>query len=331
MRKTCALCLLLVGLLLQPLSVRAVSDSDLLLSAYLRYQLSEKVAEHSQGLIQNAPEPVAKEVDRAVKVWAGEQNTAIREMLWARFQDDAKTRFTDFVAQYTTAENGGDLAYLNQICGDLRMGTPCPSDYAGLRRLIMESDLQQNVLESSRLLGDVQTWLDLKGRGESVPPLQAWLARDQKEPAAAPKKPVVKKPANPLADAEVPAGEFNPEEGETASPLQSFDQMRQERRARALEESQAGMQQVAAERDAAEQEYAQKKAAFAAAEAENIKRHAEKLAANEQQALEQRQNSWAAKIKGVIGSTISAGSGAFFGGVGQRAGEEAAKELFGDK
>ena len=59
MRKTCALCLLLVGLLLQPLSVRAVSDSDLLLSAYLRYQLSEKVAEHSQGLIQNAPEPVA--------------------------------------------------------------------------------------------------------------------------------------------------------------------------------------------------------------------------------------------------------------------------------
>jgi capsule polysaccharide export protein KpsE/RkpR len=110
--------------------------------------------------------------------------------------------------------------------------------------------------------------------------------------------------------------------------LASFSASRSERRAKALEEAQAGMQQVAAERQAAEQEYAAAKTAAAQAEADAMRKHADKLAAAEQEALEQRKNSWSGRLKQIVSTTIGAAGGAFFGGVGSRAGEAAANAVF---
>jgi FtsZ-binding cell division protein ZapB len=104
--------------------------------------------------------------------------------------------------------------------------------------------------------------------------------------------------------------------------------MRKKRSERRLEEAQAGMEQVASERQAAEEEYAAKKTAAAQAEAEAMKRHADKLAATEKDALEQRKNSWVNRLKSIVGATVSAATGAFTGGIGTRAGQEAANAIF---
>ena len=59
-----------------------------------------------------------------------------------------------------------------------------------------------------------------------------------------------------------------------------------------------------------------------------MKRHADKLAATEKDALEQRKNSWGNRLKSIVGATVSAATGAFTGGIGTRAGQEAANAIF---
>lgn len=112
------------------------------------------------------------------------------------------------------------------------------------------------------------------------------------------------------------------------NPLDAYSRMRKTKRERALAEAHAGMQQVAAEREAAEKEYAAEQAARARAEAEAMKAHAQKLAAVEKEAMEQRQNSWGSRIKRIIGGTLSAATGAFSGGIGAAAGQRAVQEIF---
>jgi len=123
-------------------------------------------------------------------------------------------------------------------------------------------------------------------------------------------------------------GEFVEEEEDDESFLDSFTGLRNEKRDRMLEEAKAGMEQVAAERKAAEDDYAQRKLAAAQKEAEAMKRHAQDLAAAEEQALKQRERSWGSRLKRIVGATVSAAGGAFLGGVGERAGQEAADALF---
>jgi hypothetical protein len=71
--------------------------------------------------------------------------------------------------------------------------------------------------------------------------------------------------------------------------------------------------------------------AAAQAEAAALQRHAEKLAAVEKDALDQRQNSWTSKLKNIVASTVSTATGVFFGSVGQRAGEAVTDAVFNDK
>jgi len=120
------------------------------------------------------------------------------------------------------------------------------------------------------------------------------------------------------------------EEPANANSLEAFGAQRKDRRDRLVKEAQEGMAQVSAERQQAEQELASKKQAEAQAEAEAIKNHAQRLADTEKQALDQEQNSWSAKLKGVVGATISAAGGAFFGGIGAQAGQMAANAIFQD-
>ena len=93
-------------------------------------------------------------------------------------------------------------------------------------------------------------------------------------------------------------------------------------------DAEAGMAQVANERRIADEEYNAKKQAAAAAEAAAMQAQAQKLAAAEQEAVVQDQNSWKTRIKGIVATAIGATGSAFLGNVGGRIGEEASRALF---
>jgi phage terminase Nu1 subunit (DNA packaging protein) len=121
------------------------------------------------------------------------------------------------------------------------------------------------------------------------------------------------------------------EESPEPNPFDDYRASRQAKRKRAMEQAREGMSAVAGERQAAESEAASKKLAAAQAEAAAMQKHAEKLAAVEQEALEQRKNSWSARLKNIVASTVSTATGVFFGSVGQRAGEAVTDAVFNDK
>ncbi len=121
---------------------------------------------------------------------------------------------------------------------------------------------------------------------------------------------------------------FKAEADTESTPRNLFAEARKKKQERRAAEAQAAMQQIATERQNAEQELASKKQAEAQAEADAVKNQAQKLAATEKQALEQQQNSWGNKLKALVGTTISAAGGAFFGGIGAQAGQMAANALF---
>ena len=307
----------------------ATLDNAVLGQCYLKFMLYQQVAAQANGVAAEAPQADQDQIRKAAADWSASKTRSVRSLLTARFQDDARGKFEQFVADYTTAEKTADPEFLARMIAAFGFA-PAPADYASLRKSAIDSFLQPDVAEGSKWLGEVQTWADVRAKTPGTPDLSIWLTRDQPAAAAKPakqKKPAVKKP-DTLADAEAEMGEFAAGEEDVANPLDNFDEMRKKRSERKLEEAQAGMEQVASEREAAEQEYAAKKTAAAQAEAEAMKRHADKLAATEKDALEQRKNSWVNRLKSIVGATVSAATGAFTGGIGTRAGEEAANAIF---
>lgn len=316
---------------------KAAAETALLCKTYFRYLLSQEVSSQAAALGKDAREPDAQQIRSAASAWSGRQMVAIRQALEGSFGDGARQRFEEFVAKYTTGERAEDTAMLQELSAALQLD-PQPTDYSMLRQAVVQGPLADDMLAASKWLGEIQTWMDVRRKDKDVPALDAWLTRSEPAEVATgwqwkktgSPKPAASAPANPLAAAEPEMGAYEDQGGDEGSPLDTFGELRKKKREKALEEAQAGMQQVAAERQAAEEEYGQKKLAEAQAEAENIKRHAEKLAAVEKEALDQRQNSWSARLKKIVGSTISAATGAFTGGIGTRAGEEAADALFKD-
>ena len=303
-------------------------DASVLGQCYLKFMLFQQVAAQADTVAAAAPQADQDQIKKAAADWSAAKTRSVRTMLTARFPDDARAKFEQFVADYTTAEKAGDPQFLARISEAFGF-SPAPADYASLRKSAIDSFLQPDMAEGSKWLGEIQTWVDVRGKTPGTPDLAVWLTRDQ--PAAAPAKKAKKKPVkkpDSLEAAEAGLGEFTAGEEEVSNPLDSFDEMRKNRSERKLEEAQAGMEQVASEREAAEQEYAAKKTAAAQAEAEAMKRHADKLAATEKDALEQRKNSWVNRLKSIVGATVSAATGAFTGGIGTRAGQEAANAIF---
>jgi len=206
-----------------------------------------------------------------------------------------------------------------------------PADYAPLRDDVMKNDLPGDIEAAGAFLGNVQTWLGLrKKKGAEAPPLAVWLDRDSKVPPVVEKKPKKKKRRNSLRDAEAAAGTFVEAPDDGGSVLGTFGTARNERRQKALKDAEAGMAQVAEERRIADEEYNAKKQAAAAAEAAAMQAQAQKLAAAEQEAVEQDQNSWKTRVKGIVSSAVGAAGSAFLGGVGSRVGEAAAQAVFKD-
>lgn len=306
----------------------ASPDLAVLGRCYMKFLLSQQVAAQAGVIAQDALEGDVPQIKRAASDWSAAKSRDLRKELTAQFGDGARVRFEQFVGDYTTAEKAGDTNLLAQMSKSFEL-SPAPPDYASLRRSAIDNFLQQDMAGGSKWLGEIQTWIDVRKKAKDTPDLAIWLTRDQPTVVTkrAKKKPAAKKP-NSLESAEADMGEFTAQEEDVASPLDSFDDMRKKRSERKLEEAQAGMEQVASERQAAEEEYAAKKTAAAQAEADAMKRHADKLAATEKDALEQRKNSWVNRLKSIVGATVSAATGAFTGGIGTRAGQEAANAIF---
>lgn len=313
-------------------SLAAVSSfagtDELLLTEFYRFRLADSAAEQAAALAPATDADAAAEIKRAVAAWKAARVAAVRSNLQQQLGDGARGEFQTFVEEYTRAEKQADAAYLGALAATA--GLPQPAHYDELARLVLQKHLRQDMEAAAEFLGEIETWLNVRTKDESAPPLDAWLHRHEaSQPVAQTTRSASSvRQRNPLREAEAPAGDFATPDESSESGVAAFAAARMERREKALQEAQAGMQQVAAERDAAEKEYAAAKTAAAQAEADAMRKHAEKLAAVEQEALEQRKNSWSGRLKQIVSTTIGAAGGAFFGGVGSRAGEAAANAVF---
>ncbi len=300
------------------------ADTDVLLRSFVHFSLAQEVRSQAMLLADNAPATEAEQIRTVTDDWFHDETGRMRTDLDAHFGEDAREQFEDFVADYTAAENTGDPDYLYWLAThtDIRGN---PADYAELRQLALARWLNVPLAEGIRLLSEIQTWADLRAREPGTPALDYWLERDEqpRPETSAPQRPI-----NPLAAAEASPPEWQETGTSQSSSLDAFAQRRRERREQAMQSAQAGMQQMALERQSAEQEYAARVMAEAQADAEAMRAQAQKLATAEAEAMAQRENSWGNRIKRIVGATVSAGVGAFTGGVGAEAGRRAADEVF---
>ncbi|MDD2241367.1 MAG: hypothetical protein PHO14_06025 [Kiritimatiellae bacterium] len=294
-----------------------------LLQAYTHFLITGQVQAQGIALGNDLDEPAQAEVRAALNQWSDQQHTTVRTRLEQALGETAREKFETFVSQISSAEQQADPVFLEE----LRSAYPsAPHSYEALRAQVAQLELMDDLQAGADLLAEIQTWADMRVRGSTAIPLPLWLTRS--ETAAAPPPPPAR-PSNPLRAAEAPAPERNDwGEMETSSPLGALAQSREDKRQKVRDQAMAGMQQMAQEREAAEQEYAAKKAAAAQAEADNMRRQAEKLASVEAEALEQRKNSWGNRLKSILGATVQAAVGGFTGGVGTRAASEAVDAIF---
>lgn len=295
--------------------------------ALLHYTLVREVREAAERLAADAVPTDAAAIKEVADDWVTAQIAQMRKQLELAYGDTARGRFESFAEDFLAAESDGNEQFLGRLAQALGVRPP-PSDYAALRRWAMEKWLSAPLAEGTRLLSELQTWTEIRRRDPKAPKLEAWLERNLTASAPTLPQQPPPRPRNPLAEAEARAPEFEPAAVAPAAALDTFAQQRRERRARALEQAQAGMSQLAAERQAFEQEAAARKLAQAQAEAEAMKAQAQKLAAAEEEALKQRENSWGNRLKRLVAGTIGAATGAFSGGIGAEAGRRAAMEIF---
>jgi len=315
--------MVLAGLLLTcaPLWASPPSPDAVLLVQYLRFSLASQVAQQVEQLAGGQEPGRQAEMRSYATAWQSSCKAGIRENLQRQFGPDGRSRFEAFVNELQRAEGTRDAAVLARYAGSFAFSGQAPLTFAELRSRVLQEHLAEDVQEASALLARLQLWTE-SSTGRS---LQDWMSDAGATPAA---RTQPAPPRNALREAEAGASDWQAPGEDEGSPMSSFDKARQERRARALEDARAGMEQVAEERRAAEEEYGQKKMAEAQADADAVKRQSERLAATEQEALEQRQKSWGNRLKSIVGATISAATGAFTGGIGTRAGQEAANALF---
>ncbi|MCX7009045.1 MAG: hypothetical protein NTY53_17655 [Kiritimatiellaeota bacterium] len=323
----------ILGLLVAACSAATapVSEHALLLRAYFHVMLIQQMPAQVRHVTQAVPEADAAQIQEALTVWMQTQLATTRAELTTRLGEQSRERFEQFVADYSVAESKGNIRFLTTMVAGLGLEQNPPQTYQALHEFVTTTLLKADLQTASKFLSDLQTWLKLKTNTPDMPPLQAWLNRDQALDAAPKSAPAVAPApsrAQLLAEREAAPAEFKPEAETSPSARETYAAARKERQARRMEVAQAGMQQVAAERQSAEQEQAAQKTTMAQAEAEAIKNQAQKLAAVEKQAMEQQQNSWGNKLKAIVGTTISAAGGAFFGGVGAQAGQLASDALF---
>lgn len=288
------------------------SPSAALAANYLRYLLLNHVNAQGANILASAPAALQSTLRGRLDGWRSSFQETIRVDLEQRLGADARPRFEEFIDTFTRAEQAKDLGYLEQLGSQVGWPGPAASGFEVFRRW------------------GIQRWVadDMQAGVEFLSELEAQANAAAQAPAVSAKPPPQ---SNPLRDAESAPPPLDYGEVSGGTPLQQFSGRREEKRQKALEQAQSGMDQVAAEREAWEQEYASDVEAKAQAEAEAMKRQAERLAATDEEALEQRKNSFKAKavkvLAGVAESTVSG----FTGAIGGRAADEAVRAIFGDE
>lgn len=325
---------ILLALLLPGLASGVEKPKALMANCYLQFLLSHEVLAQAERFGEVYPEPDRAQIQDAVGRWCESKVGQVRGRLETGLGDKAQDQFGQFVAEYSQAEKDGNPEYLGVLSSELGID-PKPADFAAFRKTAFEQRLPGELSEASTLLGEVQTWAELRKKSKDVPVLNIWLTRNKALASQfgtpAPMTPG-QKTVQDLADAEpVPVEYKEDEKAENTGALDFFGGLRTKKREKALEKAHQGMQQITSERQQWETENAAAKSSDAQAEAEALKNHADKLAAVEKDALEQRQKGWGARLKTVIGTTVSAASSSFLGPIGQRAGEEAVNAIFEKK
>jgi hypothetical protein len=320
-------------------AMASVPNDTVLMGAYLQTHLTHMVGTQIDTWCDTQNEDAEKALQKALGDWNDALLASSRKKLTTQFggEENAKKALSAFVSAFTQAEKNADQNYLESLCGRMKLEPPWPADYSGLRKAALQTSLAVELNDASSFLSAVEIWLEQKKQGtQDVPDLDTWLDATLYKKSAGSGGTSAKKgkpapPADPLADSEASLGGFTSNPDEEGNPLADYRASRAAKRKRALEQARDGMITVAKERQDAEQEVASKKLAAAQAEAAALQRHAEKLAAVEKDALDQRQNSWTSKLKNIVASTVSTATGVFFGSVGQRAGEAVTDAVFNDK
>ena len=335
MKKTLFTWIVLVCATIYAMTSSGVDIQRLMLKSYLKVEIASRVVAESAKMGEGADDAVKAELFRASGEYRDAELGAVRRDLSALLGDRAQKAFASFVDAFVKAEKEGSMPALVSLSKSAGLET-MPESFAALRSAAMKTLMAEDISRAGKLLGGIQTWLRLRAKGD-VPPLHAWLNRDEAPAAAnvagegrASPPPKKKMKRNSLRDSEAGAGEFVEAQDDAASSLRSFGAMRKMRREKAIRDAEAGMAQVSAERKSADDEYNAKKAAEAQAEAVAMQAQAQRLAAAEQEAVIQDQNSWRTRIKNVAATAVGAAGSAFLGNVGGRLGEAAAAEVFKD-
>lgn len=320
----------LVVLFMSASVVRALNDDQLLMNSYLEYSVVKHIPVEAETIAEPLDADAQAEINEIVDGWSKTYWSDVKEGLSERFGEQARGTFEAFVANLTKMEQAQNSSYLQYLCRAYEYGD-CPDTYQELRSRIADEQLSDLLGACGSLLGEIQTWADLRSRGvDDLPPLAFWLTRSAKMKGVPSLDIAVAsaEPVDPLRAVEEPLPEYSEDEEDEGSFLDDFSAMEDKKRQQSIDEAKAAMEQVAAERRAVEEDIAAKKLAAAQKEAEAMKAHAKELAAVEAQALKQRERTFGARVKRIIGATMTAAGGAFIGEVGARAGQEAADALF---
>ncbi len=284
----------------------------------LKMQLAGQIVDQAVKMGDGAADATRSEIVQAAEGHRSRVYATVKGELTSAFgaADRAEAGFSAFAGAVTEAENSGNGAELAALAASVGID-PVPESFAALRVQAMRNVLAAEIESAGIFLGEIQTWLRLKGQGETLP-LSAWLSRDRTPGAAANAAPAPKKrrSRNSLRDAEAPALESTDVGDSGDSPLRSLRRQRTARRDKALQDAEKGFAQVSEERRLADEEANARKLAAAEAEAAAQKAHAEKLAASEQEALTQDRNSWKARLSSVVVAAAAAAGSSAAGSVG---------------
>lgn len=277
-----------------------------MLVAFIKLDVASEVVSQAEKMAAPLKEKSRRKVLAPALEYHDGVVDSIRERLVAVIGDaeGAQEAFGEFVGTYTELASANDMDFLSSISAMIGL-EPAPSSYGELRGSVIEKFMPADMEAAGRILSAIQAKVEnmLKKIAE-------------------------KKRKNSLKDSEADAGEFVESRDDGANSLRSFAANAKARREKAIAEAQAGMAQVAQERSVADAEYNAKKQAAAQAEAAGMRSLAEANAAAEAEAAQQRANSWSSRIKDVVSAGIGAGTGAFAGTVGSRAGQSAARAVF---
>ncbi|NLB65317.1 MAG: hypothetical protein GX803_02465 [Lentisphaerae bacterium] len=324
-RPPLALALGVACLLLLPLSARAdAPPAEILTANYLRYLLFNHVQVQGQQLVDDAPALHQPGLQTRLDHWLDAYQNTIRDHLETRFPGDARNQFEEYIHCFTRAEQDNDLAYLEQLADAVGWPGPAAEGYGAFRRWGIDRWVAGDMQNGVDFLATLSRTID---HLEDTPAPSDESARPSQPAQPAPPP----RPANPLRDAEAEPAPFEATDAPAGAPLQQFSAMREQRRQKALEDAHAGMAQIAAERDAWEQEYAANKEAKAQAEAQAMQAQAARLAATDEEALEQRKNSFRSRAINVVAGVASSTVGAFTGAIAGRAADEAVHSIFDRK